>query len=453
MVLPSGETRVSSVPKANPLSPSPLRNASDTDQLNSVETTTLDHAGVTDNTSTLKQTDVGSTDPRLVRNVASSRNEENEFCFNETINNFTTGTAGGFVDVEVAYDDVCLSDRALAYRSGSLSGRFARACLLHDVMSPPGLALRNAEMPTKTSQQNLRCSSVMSDCTESGTSVQSGTGTPNDESQLSADNADPFPEISSDLSMSADEQMNASLSETGTHTSSSVAKVVRAFVVEESACGSGTSVDTTVKEGLSVRKTPEDGGGDFDVYNIEMTLPYMNWDYLEEQLQRAIEKEQLSQTQRNDREKIRQKLAMGVDEDHFGATGAGASDRLFKKPSLQMRLHSAMNLQMCFVNEASAEAECAAKTGSMVETTSSSSSSSRDDCRSKKSYSQVLHSLSSSTSLTSSKSSLQSGMMAHQAPTPLGTTDMPKEEFDFFTRQARLQAEARLALAQVSIGR
>lgn len=289
MVLPSGETRVSSVPKANPLSPSPLRNASDPERLTRVDTA-LDHAGVADNTSTLKKTDVGSTDPRLVRNVASSRNEENEFCFNETINNFTTGTA----DVDVAYDDVCLSDRALAYRSGSLSGRFARACLLHDVMSPPGVALRSAEMPTKTSQQILRCSSDFSDCTESGVSAQSGTGTPTDDSQSVADNADLFPEVS-DPSTLADEQMSTSLSETtGTH-SSSVAKVARAFVMEEPACGSGTSADSTTKEGLSVRKTPEDCGGDFDVYNIEMTLPYMNWDYLEEQLQRAIEKEQLSQ--------------------------------------------------------------------------------------------------------------------------------------------------------------
>lgn len=292
MVLPSGETRVSSVPKANPLSPSPLRNASDPERLSRVDTT-LDHAGIADNTSTLKQTDVGSTDPRLVRNVSSSRNEENEFCFNETINNFTTGTAGGFVDVEVAYDDVCLSDRALARRSGSLSGRFARACLLHDVMSPPGVALRNAEMPTKTSQQNLRCSSDFSDCAESGISALSGTGTPSDDSQSVTDNADLFPEVS-DLSVSSDEQMTTSLSEMGTH-SSSIAKVARAFVVDEPACGSGTFADSMVKEGLSVRKTPEDCGGDFDVYNIEMTLPYMNWDYLEEQLQRAIEKEQLSQ--------------------------------------------------------------------------------------------------------------------------------------------------------------
>lgn len=56
------------------------------------------------------------------------------------------------------------------------------------------------------------------------------------------------------------------------------------------------------------------------------------------------------QSQRNDREKIRQKLAMGLDEEHFAA-----GDRLFKKPSLQSRLHSAMNLQMCFVNEASSD--------------------------------------------------------------------------------------------------
>lgn len=48
----------------------------------------------------------------------------------------------------------------------------------------------------------------------------------------------------------------------------------------------------------------------------------------------------------NDREEIRRRLAMGNDtDDYYG------SDRTGRKASLQSRLQSGMNLQICFMNE------------------------------------------------------------------------------------------------------
>jgi hypothetical protein len=178
-------------------------------------------------------------------------------------------------------------------------------------------------------------------------------------------------------------------------------------------------------------KSSEESLGDFDVFNIEATLPYMNWDYLEEQLQKAIEKEQ--QTQRNDREEIRRKLAMGFDDDrHF-------SNRLFKKPSLQMRHHSASSLQVCFVNELSKESDVMTDS---VESHKSLLSAVKVHLDNKSESSKTQ---SPAASLGSSKTSL------HPASGPAGSSNHHDglKEMDFFTRQARLQAEARLALAQV----
>ena len=58
------------------------------------------------------------------------------------------------------------------------------------------------------------------------------------------------------------------------------------------------------------------------------------------------------QSRRNDREEIRRKLAMaGADDDYY------AGERILKRPNLQTRLQSGMNLQICFMNEASADGD------------------------------------------------------------------------------------------------
>lgn len=50
---------------------------------------------------------------------------------------------------------------------------------------------------------------------------------------------------------------------------------------------------------------------------------------------------------KTDREEIRRRLAMGSDGDDYFCSG----DRINRKPSLQSRLQSGMNLQICFMNE------------------------------------------------------------------------------------------------------
>ena len=57
------------------------------------------------------------------------------------------------------------------------------------------------------------------------------------------------------------------------------------------------------------------------------------------------------QSRRNDREEIRRKLAMGVEEEYYGG------ERMYKKPNLQTRLQSGMNLQICFMNEATSDVD------------------------------------------------------------------------------------------------
>lgn len=59
------------------------------------------------------------------------------------------------------------------------------------------------------------------------------------------------------------------------------------------------------------------------------------------------------QAQRNDREEIRRKLAMGsgVDEDYFSSERTSYN----KKPNLSSRLQTGMNLQICFMNESPGE--------------------------------------------------------------------------------------------------
>lgn len=236
------------------------------------------------------------------------------------------------------------------------------------------------------------------------------------------------PELSA-LSSSADVKSNAATVQTVSLSNVNTLSPSAAVTMREVPDVEDTREDSKKTKGSDDAKISDDVGfGDFDVYDVETTMPYMNLDYLEEQLQKAIEREEQSQSQRTDREKIRQKLAMGLDEDSFG--GTTRSDRLFKKPSLQMRLHGAKSLQVCFVNEASESGE-------------------QNADHSEHTQNQLLHSSMSSslslTSLGSSKTSVHS-TLALVMPTSV-SSDL--EELDFFTKQARLQAEARLALAQV----
>ncbi|XP_073988076.1 schwannomin interacting protein 1 isoform X2 [Rhodnius prolixus] len=88
----------------------------------------------------------------------------------------------------------------------------------------------------------------------------------------------------------------------------------------------------------------------FDVYNIETAMPKIDLEAIESHLRAAREEER---RRRNDREEIRRRLATGCDSDEY----YGSGDKPGKKPSLQARLQSGMNLQICFMNETSSDTE------------------------------------------------------------------------------------------------
>ncbi|XP_071086652.1 IQCJ-SCHIP1 readthrough transcript protein-like isoform X2 [Haliotis cracherodii] len=193
-----------------------------------------------------------------------------------------------------------------------------------------------------------------------------------------------------------------------------------------------------VKGGRSKRDSSPSVGsdmeksGDFDVYNMESTLPQMDWETLEQQLQlAALEEKNRSQTRLNDREEIRRKLAMGTDEEYY------YNERTFKKPNLQTRLQSGMNLQICFMNEAVGEPQDSGE--ATVE--KNSSIPQVKNAQEPKPVTSGCQSLEpGSKSGSKSKSSSKSG---HPLPSIL-----VEDDEDFFKKQARLQEEAKLALAQ-----
>ncbi|GAB6031831.1 hypothetical protein CHUAL_010233 [Chamberlinius hualienensis] len=178
--------------------------------------------------------------------------------------------------------------------------------------------------------------------------------------------------------------------------------------------------DTSVEASLDVPTT-------FDVYNIETTLPTIDWVAMEKRLARAAREDGLYRHKhRNNREEIRRKLAMGSDnEDYYGG------ERGPRKPSLQSRLQvwhgpSGMNLQICFMNETANDNEAltgvsteSSVTGGTFHSTEFVAMKNKDG------------SLSNITAMVSDST---------------GATD--QEPTNFISKQARLQAEARVALAQ-----
>ncbi|XP_046606243.1 uncharacterized protein LOC124298380 isoform X3 [Neodiprion virginianus] len=158
------------------------------------------------------------------------------------------------------------------------------------------------------------------------------------------------------------------------------------------------------------RADPDVGGpGGFDVYNIETAMPKIDLDAIESHLRAAREEER---RRRNDREEIRRRLAMGPDAEDLRSERG-------RKPSLQSRLQSGMNLQICFMNDTSSDTESPV---SEADTTPGPISS---EIRAPVTRPQVL-----------------------SLPPLRVDATAPVDEADFFARQARLQTEARMALAQ-----
>ncbi|KAM3835275.1 IQCJ-SCHIP1 readthrough transcript protein isoform 2-T2 [Vipera latastei] len=155
----------------------------------------------------------------------------------------------------------------------------------------------------------------------------------------------------------------------------------------------------------------------------EPQLPTMDWEALEKHLaglqfqeqELRSQKSNYTSAQKNERESIRQKLALGS----FFDDGPGIYTSCSKsgKPSLSSRLQSGMNLQICFVNDSGSDKD-----------------SDADDSKTETSLDTPLSPMSKQSSSYSDRD----------------TTEEESEsldDMDFLTRQKKLQAEAKMALA------
>lgn len=209
--------------------------------------------------------------------------------------------------------------------------------------------------------------------------------------------------------------------------------------------------------------------GDFDVYNIETSMPTIDWDAMERHLSRAAKEDDWLARRRHDREAIRQKLAMDTDlEECFGV------ERPSRKPSLAVRLQESKNLQICFMNETAAELDSleltAEEPGNKANPSSAGLPNGLLNASANVSLLQASAKPAQSAGLSSStrRASLQEEA-APKRPSfffnrrkswrqkkadgeakkePSAAAEERWSGEDFATRQARLQAEARAALAQ-----
>ncbi|XP_053728273.1 schwannomin-interacting protein 1 isoform X2 [Synchiropus splendidus] len=178
--------------------------------------------------------------------------------------------------------------------------------------------------------------------------------------------------------------------------------------------------------GQRVGRYKEEEGGEDD------PLPTMDWAALERHLAGLQCREQENQNlnhnqnynvgrtnytsaQKNERESIRQKLALGS----FFDDGPGIYTSCSKsgKPSLSSRLQSGMNLQICFVNDSGSDKD-----------------SDADDSKTETSLDTPLSPMSKQSSSYSDRDTTEDDSES-------------LEDMDFLSRQKKLQAEAKLALA------
>ncbi|KAI5626401.1 schwannomin-interacting protein 1, partial [Silurus asotus] len=186
--------------------------------------------------------------------------------------------------------------------------------------------------------------------------------------------------------------------------------------------GSGLGVGGTEFEGCY-----RIGGYREDSVLEESQLPTMDWAALERHLaglqfreQQESHNRNLGRTnsmnaQKNERESIRQKLALGS----FFDDGPGIYTSCSKsgKPSLSSRLQSGMNLQICFVNDSGSDKD-----------------SDADDSKTETSLDTPLSPMSKQSSSYSDRDTTEDDSES-------------LEDMDFLSRQKKLQAEAKLALA------
>ncbi|XP_052471889.1 IQCJ-SCHIP1 readthrough transcript protein isoform X1 [Carassius gibelio] len=183
--------------------------------------------------------------------------------------------------------------------------------------------------------------------------------------------------------------------------------------------------------GVTGRESSAVGGrtglGTYREEEVEETqLPPMDWAALEKHLAGLQFREQQNHNhglirtnstsaQKNERESIRQKLALGS----FFDDGPGVYSSCSKsgKPSLSSRLQSGMNLQICFVNDSGSDKD-----------------SDADDSRTETSLDTPLSPMSKQSSSYSDRDTTEDDSES-------------LDDMDFLSRQKKLQAEAKLALA------
>ncbi|KAI4815669.1 hypothetical protein KUCAC02_005806 [Chaenocephalus aceratus] len=196
--------------------------------------------------------------------------------------------------------------------------------------------------------------------------------------------------------------------------------------------GAAALPGVVVVEEEAVEDWGTDGGYKEDEVVEEEPLPTMDWAALERHLAGLQCREQENQNlnhnqnhimgktnytsaQKNERESIRQKLALGS----FFDDGPGIYTSCSKsgKPSLSSRLQSGMNLQICFVNDSGSDKD-----------------SDADDSKTETSLDTPLSPMSKQSSSYSDRDTTEDDSES-------------LEDMDFVSRQKKLQAEAKLALA------
>eukprot|EP00057_Strongylocentrotus_purpuratus_P025755 XP_011680229.1 PREDICTED: uncharacterized protein DDB_G0283697 isoform X4 [Strongylocentrotus purpuratus] len=131
-------------------------------------------------------------------------------------------------------------------------------------------------------------------------------------------------------------------------------------------CNRGTNTQTTVtnttttarctnsdpsvgKRSIREGGAPPRGGVCKSSAGLDTSLPVLDWDSLEKHLAKMEKEEEqqqsAKQSQKNSRQEILRKLAMGADEEAEGDIYGKGRDKL------SARLQGGMNLQICFVNE------------------------------------------------------------------------------------------------------
>ncbi|XP_060568269.1 IQCJ-SCHIP1 readthrough transcript protein-like isoform X2 [Ruditapes philippinarum] len=194
-----------------------------------------------------------------------------------------------------------------------------------------------------------------------------------------------------------------------------------------------------VKGSNSGKKDAVETESAFDVYNIETTLPDMDWSSLEQKLKAASEEARLIQeARRNDREEIRKKLAMG-GEDGLDDDDDDDDEITYKKPNIQSRLQS--GLQICFMNESPGDTDNEGLSPRQHEI--------HDNVKLMKKVSNLVDSDNNLSTVTDLNNPTQPTTSIQRCSPPrLKPGDEKEKSEDFHSRQEQLQNEAKMALAQ-----